>query len=353
MPHLTFGGAERLVSDLARHLAGLGHRVVVAVLGRKPGEEDAGEAWFAPVARVVRVVAPAPELAGCLTALADEVQADGLVLIGLSPAYGALPHIRRLRPDLRIVSFQFNEQELTREHAQFGPLIDLLVAEGDNVAELLIANGAPAERIVVIPSGPDLARLDRDAAHRPADPFGLAASRRPIVGFVGRMDPIKAPLAFVSLCGRLRQRDITFVMRGEGPIAGEVKAAIARDGLARRIRWLDRVDQGAMGALYRTLDIVVVPSLVDGRPLVVQEAQACGAAVVASRVGSIPELIEDGVSGLLCDPGDAAAFAAAVTGLVDDPERRGRVAAAGRRRARREGGLEGSLACYVRAILGE
>jgi len=100
---------------------------------------------------------------------------------------------------------------------------------------------------------------------------------------------------------------------------------------------LGSVPQPTLFALYRAADVVVVPS-VWPEPLsrVLMEAMRFGRAVVATRVGGSPELVEDGVTGLLVAPRDPAALAGAVAGLLRDPERRARLGAAAARRTETE-----------------
>jgi len=93
---------------------------------------------------------------------------------------------------------------------------------------------------------------------------------------------------------------------------------------------------------------VVVPSRLDGMPLIVFEAQGLGKPVVASRTGSIPEVIDDGVTGVLCDPGDIEGFAAAVCRLLEDGECRKRIGEAARTYAWREHRQEVMLERYYR-----
>ncbi len=344
MPHLAYGGAELVASRIAADLRARGHRVAVAVLSHKPEEQDAAADWFAPVATVLRA-APAAPVAESLARFVAATGAGVVVALGRSDGYAALPALRGRFPDLRLVGFQFNEVELTREHRRYALFLDLIVVEGPIVARALLAQGVPEERVAIIPSGADLARFARRRRRWPR----LGAPR---VGFVGRIDPVKGPLAFVAMCAALRRRRLRFVMAGDGPFAGEARAAIEAAGLGGRIDWRGRLPREALPALYRALDIVVAPSLSDGRPLVIQEAQAAGAVVIASRVGSIPTLIEHGVTGLLCPPGDVAALAAAVEWLLAEPGRRARIGEAGRRAVLAGGGLAASLAGYRRAILG-
>jgi glycosyltransferase involved in cell wall biosynthesis len=347
MPHLCFGGAERLASRIVAELSERGCAITVIVVGRKPEEADATEAWFAPVAdEIIRLDAdPSAVLAGISSQIAS-CTPSFVALVGRSAGFYALPGLRHRFPSLRFISFQFNERELTLEHRLYGGFLDLIVVEGTVVAGHLIRQGVEEDRIAIIPSGIDL------RAFAPRDELSNDPPLSPVVGFVGRMDPIKGPLDFVAICAHLASRPVRFAMAGDGPSGIEVRRAIWKRGLERRIDWQGRIAQAELPEFYARLAVLVVPSTLDGRPLVVQEAQACGVPVVASRVGSIPDLIEDGATGLLCPPSDHAAFAGAVGKLLDDQGLRRRIGAAGQDRVLREGGLAAALPAYAFALLG-
>jgi glycosyltransferase involved in cell wall biosynthesis len=207
--------------------------------------------------------------------------------------------------------------------------------------------------LCIIPGSPDLQLLT------PRAPVGeseisarIRGLAKPIVSFVGRLDPIKAPHLFVLICAKLRERPASFVIAGEGPAASDITRLIRSVNLEDRVVQVGRVSYDCVGDLYRSSDVVVVPSLVDGRPLVVQEAQACGAAVVASRVGGIPELIEDGITGSLCEPGNVDDFASKIDLLLSAPAMRVSIGQQGREKVTRSGGLMASLPSYMKAIIG-
>ena len=103
------------------------------------------------------------------------------------------------------------------------------------------------------------------------------------------------------------ESDAAFVMTGDGPMHERVHALIKRDGLGPRVQTLGFVPDAA--SIIAEVDIVVVPSRLDGMPLVILEAMALGKPIVASAVGSIPEVIDDGRTGYMCQPGDIEAFA--------------------------------------------
>ncbi len=127
---------------------------------------------------------------------------------------------------------------------------------------------------------------------------------------------------------------------GGGPLLPALRRRAAALGIADRVTWRGAQPQDAVIEAYRRADLFALASRIagdgdrDGLPNVLVEAQSQGLAVVATRVGAIPELVEDGVSGLLVAPGDCAALAAALQALLVDPGRRARLGAAGERLVR-------------------
>jgi glycosyltransferase involved in cell wall biosynthesis len=131
-----------------------------------------------------------------------------------------------------------------------------------------------------------------------------------------------------------------FVHIGGGPLARRLKQTAARLGLADRIEWRGPRPQPDVLAAYRGADLFVLAAKTaadgdrDGLPNVLLEAQSQRLPCIATRLSGIPELIEDGRTGILVPPGDPKALAAALTVLIGDPERRARLGAAGSARVR-------------------
>lgn len=145
------------------------------------------------------------------------------------------------------------------------------------------------------------------------------------------------PVLFEALAADSLARLHVDLVGGRDP--AELKALAARLGISDRVRFLGGLDETEVARLLDEADLFVLPSLVardgqmEGIPVALMEALACGVPVVASRLSGIPELVEDGVSGYLAEPGDAAGLRAALERAVDgrelDP-------AAGRERVERE-----------------
>ena len=141
---------------------------------------------------------------------------------------------------------------------------------------------------------------------------------------------------------------------GTGPLQGEVRAHIECEGLAGRVRLA-----GFRSDLPRwlgCLDLLAHPATAEGMGVALLQAASAGVPVVASRVGGIPEAVQDGVSGLLVPPADPAALGAALDSLLADPELRKSMGAAGRdfagRQLSAERMVEGNLAVYRELLEG-
>lgn len=138
----------------------------------------------------------------------------------------------------------------------------------------------------------------------------------------------KAHEVLVETAGLLREqgRHIRFLLVGQGPRQEEIAALVASQGLDDQVRILGfRSD---VSSLLAAGDVLVLSSDHEGLPVAVMESLALGVPVVSTRVGGIPEAIDDGVEGVLVAPRDPAALADALVGLADDPARRSTMAAA-------------------------
>lgn len=166
-------------------------------------------------------------------------------------------------------------------------------------------------------------------ADPPRTPPPWTPDGRPVAGYVGRIEPRKGVLDLIAAAPALAAAGVRVVVVGDDPF-GEDRGYLARVNAAEGIErypWVDGAD-GLMGAL----DVLVLPSRAEPFGTVLAEAMNAGTPVVATRVGGLPEVVDDGVTGRLVEPGDPEALAAAV---LDVLSRREEMGAAGRERARR------------------
>jgi glycosyltransferase involved in cell wall biosynthesis len=190
----------------------------------------------------------------------------------------------------------------------------------------------PAGNVGVIYNGIDLEPFDRAS---PAD-LGVPADGI-AVGYVGSLRERKGVRFLAEAWQRVAKAAprAWLVIVGEGPEESAMRGAL---GDAPRVRWLGYRDD--IPAVMRSLDLLVLPSLVEGAPNVVLEAMAASLPVVATAASGTPELVADGETGWLVPPGDSHHLAAALVDALSEPERLRRAGMAGRARAERSHRLE-------------
>jgi len=197
------------------------------------------------------------------------------------------------------------------------------------VEEHLAEGIGQREQYRVIFSGIDVAPYDGAIAARGATRAGLGiAPGAFVVGAVGRLERVKGFSYFVDAAWGIRERvpGAVFLVAGQGG-EGEVLRARAA-GLGDCFRFLGPRDD--IPCLMAAFDVLVVPSLNEGMGRVLLEAGAAGTPVVASRVGGIPDVVDEGVTGLLVGVGDVGGLVEGVVSLAASPERRALMGAAAR-----------------------
>jgi len=158
----------------------------------------------------------------------------------------------------------------------------------------------------------------------------------PRLAIVGRLIPIKGHDVLLRALASV-SRDlpaVTLEIVGDGPLEAELRSTAAALGLDGAVTFAGRVSPVAPA--FEAAQIVVVPSFGEGFGMVALEAMERGRPVVASAVGGLPEIVDDGRTGLLVPPGDADALAGAIRELASDPARAAAMGAAGRARALEE-----------------
>jgi glycosyltransferase involved in cell wall biosynthesis len=174
--------------------------------------------------------------------------------------------------------------------------------------------------------------VELDPEPRPAPWPGNGGG--PVVGFVGRLVPRKGAMDLVRAAPAIRaaRPDVRVVVVGDDPYEDEDAGYAAAVRASRNVDHVGRVEEAA--GILGHLDVLVLPSRQEPFGTVVAEAMAAGTPVVATRVDGLPELVEDGVTGKLVEPGDTAALAVAVLEVL---ERRAEMGAAARACAGRFG----------------
>jgi glycosyltransferase involved in cell wall biosynthesis len=151
---------------------------------------------------------------------------------------------------------------------------------------------------------------------------------------VGRLAPVKGQHVLIAAAGALVREghDILLRFAGDGPDRTELLRDVDVRGLSHNVFFAGNVDQDTLRGLYRQCDALALPSFGEGLPVVLMEAMAMEIPCIATWVAGVPELIRDGVDGLLVPPADAESLARAILRLKSDPALRLRIGQEARRR---------------------
>jgi glycosyltransferase involved in cell wall biosynthesis len=201
---------------------------------------------------------------------------------------------------------------------QLTPLMDRLIVVSKAIEQKIHEEGRTGSPISLIYNGVDLQRYNHQqpccTLH---DDYSIPESS-PIVGVVARLEAEKGHRTLIDAWPLVLavQPEAWLLVVGEGSERDSLEAQAASLGISGRVVFTGRRED--VPAVTAALDIAVLPSYREAQGLSVLEAMALGRPVVASDVGGIPEMIENGVSGLLVPPNDAVALADAITRLLSD-----------------------------------
>lgn len=193
-----------------------------------------------------------------------------------------------------------------------------VIALSPHMREMALQSGAAAERVVVIPNGIDPAEIGLGDTR--------AVSSRVPTGrlellYVGRLSVEKGVDVLIDAAALLAERGVGFRLRiaGGGAEEQHLRSLVAQSKLDLLVEFLGPVPRLQLGALYRSADVVCVPSRSDPLPTVVLEAMAAGVAVVGSEVGGIPFMVRDGETGWIVSRDDPKALADVFAAVSNNP----------------------------------
>lgn len=349
-PERGFSGGETQVLALARHLHAAGHAVAVAA---RPDGGLAQRLAEEPIEVLPLTVGFGhdPRAGRALRAAIAAWRPD-VVHHHTSRALSLAPYVQRAVVQVVTRRMDYAPRGAGAYVRWLYGRMDAVIAISAAARDALAARGLDAARIAVVPSGvavESFRDLDRTAARR-----ALAIDdERPVLAIVASLHTRKGHAVLLEALAEVLRRGARplCLAAGTGPEGEALHDQARRLDLAGTVRWLGQVQD--VRPVLAASDVVVMPSLAEGLGVAAIEAMAAGRAVVASRVGGLPELIDDGVQGLLVPPGDAAALAAALVRCLDDVALRERLGAAGRLRAGSFSTLamaRGTEAVYERAL---
>ncbi len=215
-----------------------------------------------------------------------------------------------------------------------------VLTTSDRIAGRLIEElSIPAARVSCIPTGIDLQRFHPSRSGTVREQLGLSEGV-PLIGMISVLRSWKGHATFLDAAKELlAQRSLHFVIAGDGPGRAEITEKIERMPWRGHVTLLGH--RPDVENVLASLDVLVLPSYAhEGIPQIILQAQAIARPVVATRIGGIPEVVRDGVTGLLIEPRDSSALAASIARLLDDAALRDRLGQAARTYAEAHHGID-------------
>jgi sugar transferase (PEP-CTERM/EpsH1 system associated) len=208
------------------------------------------------------------------------------------------------------------------------PLTDRVVCVSQHVADFFVQHvGIPRHKVIVIPNGVALQDFELAPDEQARAALGLAPHQM-LIGTVARLDPVKRLDILLQAVKSLG--DVYVVVVGDGPERVRLETISKLAGLESRVHFVGQQDD--VRTWLATMDVFVLSSDWEGMPNAVLEAMAVGLPVVATAVGGTPEVVVDGVTGLLVPPRAPTSLAEAIARLLQDPALCRRMGQAGRER---------------------
>ncbi len=329
-------GAEAVILNLSRTLNRQGHSSILGIFSNsaRPNLQlhecalaEGIDSYLIACKGQIDTTVPASIRALATSTGADIVHAHGYkadIYASLAMSRTSVPLVSTchnwIDDDLFVRTYGTLDRWMLRRY-------DAVIAVSQAVKQRLLSSAVPEASIHLIRNGIDLRPFDTATPSLRSlvpDPEAL------LVGWVGRLSSEKGPDLFVRAAAEIHQSfpSAHFLLIGDGPDRASLEALIQNLGIAPSVHLVGR--RTDMPAVYASLDIAVSSSRREGLPMAILEGMASRLPWVATDVGDVPQLIQDGHTGILVPPEDTTALARAVTTLLGNAEVRRRLGTAAR-----------------------
>ncbi len=342
------GGAQRFLAQLAQHLNPAAYTMHV-VWGRNTGNDLArllpSSVTHAVARHLVRSISPlhdalaVSELRTMMRAFQPDVVlclSSKAGFVGSRAAHGLRKQHAQLKVLYRIGGWSFNDPVPAWKKKLYIAMEklsaswkDVIIVNNTHDLEQAIHLGInPREQRVCVYNGIDaeLPFLSRDTAraalqkHTPQDFLSLSSH---LIGTIANLYATKGIATLIQAAASTPE-NTRYVVIGDGPLHQELQHMIATLNIQHRFLLLGRLPDA--WKYLRAFDLFVLPSLKEGFPWALLEAMAAKVPAIATRVGAVPEMIEDGVSGIICEPGDEQQISKAIARLTHESDLRTNIA---------------------------
>jgi glycosyltransferase involved in cell wall biosynthesis len=326
----TWRGGQNQVLLTVNGLRELGHRAALVahpdgVLLRRVSE---GLELIPLAPRTEMDLAAAWQLSRVVKRLLPDVvhahDAHAIAMAALALSFGSPPIAPALIASRR-VDFHLRRNSFSRwKHRQ----VDCFIAASEAIRKMLVADGIPADRTITVHEGIDIDHVLAAPPVNVHEAFWLP-HQAPLVGNVAALVPHKGQRHLIEAARLVvvEVPDARFIILGEGELREQLERQVRDHHLEKHVL-LPGFRTDVLGCI-KGFDLFAMSSVTEGLGTSLLDAMACSRAIVATRAGGIPEIVEDGQDGILVEPRDHAAMARAIVRLLRDEGIRQRMGAAG------------------------
>jgi glycosyltransferase involved in cell wall biosynthesis len=338
------GGPERQALGVAKHTRGEMESVFLSFAERGSAQAFLDEARNHGF-QSKSLVHNTPRFFACVQEVADELRrlrADLLCCSGYKPDLVGWRAARRV--GVPVVSISHGWTSATwrvRGYEMLDKLalrwMDAIVCVSKAQADKVRAAGVPGAKVAIIENAIGEEAFVEPQRDTRAEMCGwFNQPPRWLIGAAGRLSPEKGFHVYVEAAALVLQQrpEAGFILFGDGPLRGKLEKLVAERRMKRH--FILAGFRNDLCRLLPNLDINVISSFTEGLPVILLEAGAAGAPTVATSVGGIPEVIDEGQSGYLVSSGDSAALAKRVVDLLDNDTQRLAMGQAARERVRKD-----------------
>ena len=357
LPFVITGGADTVLLGVTEYLAANGFDL--SVITTIPTDASVGdntpryEAITKQIYHLPKFLQDHEHWKDFLFYLIASRKMDLLFLAGSAFTYDLLPEIKEKFPYIKVVDQLFNEFGHIENNRKYSQHIDVHIVANEIIKKVLIERfGEDPNRIRVVVHGVDVKNRfnpENSDVKSLADPILL--QNKFVVSFIGRFSEEKCPDTFVEIARLLRNdENLHFVMIGNGPEYQRIKKNIAELSLEDKIYAPGFVPD--MRPYVKMSGVIVIPSKIEGIPIILMESLALGVPVIASNIGGIPSIIRDGFNGFVCEPSDVESFVRNIRHIAADERLRNTLRANARQSALQHLNVEDTNRAYHDLLLG-
>ena len=320
LPFMIIGGADTILLRIFAALHDQYDITVVTTIAAPPEYGDNTKEYQRITDEIYHLrnfLTGEDEIRDFIRYLIESRELDMIFIVGCELIYDMLPEIRKEYPQVVVVDQLFNEFGHIQNNRKHASLIDLTIVANNVIRDVLVNQYRETEdKVKVIIHGIEFVAHSAELAERVAPVAGIVDNKL-LISYFARFSNEKAPDLFVEIMEALKKHDVQAVMTGNGPEYQRILDMIAAHGL-RDIIYAPGFVDNIRPYLAQT-DILLVPSRIEGLPIIILEALGLGVPVIASDLGGISTVVIHGYNGYICEPGNLGQFVQYIQNLIDNP----------------------------------